>query len=96
VSNSVASIVLPRRVANLEIGERVPGQRLIAAAAVAAVLLGLLLALPLDDWAMFDRARMLPHFGEQEAYDKRDLSFYVYWLPFENALSRGRCSCCSP
>jgi uncharacterized membrane protein (UPF0182 family) len=86
VSNSIVSLVLPRRVANIEIGERVPGTRLVAAAAVASVLVGVLLSFALDDWWLFDRAWTMVPFGEQEGFSERDLSFFVYWLPVERGL----------
>jgi len=86
VSNSIASLILPRRVANVDFGERVPGSRLLAAAALAAVLVGLLLSFAVDDWWVFDRAWTLPAFGERAAYSDHDLGFFVYWLPFERGL----------
>src|SRR6185312_4143734 len=48
VRQSVVSLVFPRRLGNLEIGEEVPGRYLMGAAAGLAVILGLLLALPSD------------------------------------------------
>src|SRR6185312_13269248 len=50
VRQSVVSLVFPRRLGNLEIGEEVPGRYLIVAAATLAILLGAVLAVPQNDW----------------------------------------------
>ena len=86
VRQSVVSLVLPRRLGNLEIGEEVPGRYLMGAAAALAVVLGVLLAVPQDDWMTFVLARSGHSFGEIEGFFGSDLSFFVYWLPFESAL----------
>ncbi len=86
VRQSVVSLVFPRRVGNLEIGEEVPGRYLMGAAIGLALLLGVLLAVPQDDWMSFTLARLGHPFVEGEGYLNNDLGFYVYWLPFESAL----------
>ena len=50
VRHSVVALVLPRRLANLEIGEEVPGRHLLLAAAVLSALCSSALALPHDVW----------------------------------------------
>src|SRR6185437_12238496 len=74
VRQSVVSLVFPRRVGNLEIGEEVPGRYLMGA------------AVPQDDWISFVLARSGRAFLDTEGFFDRDLGFYVYWLPFESAL----------
>lgn len=86
VRHSVVSLVFPRRVGNLEIGEEVPGKYLIAAAVVLAVLIGLLLLPSGDDWPSLILARSGQSFGEPEPNFRADLGFFVYWLPFENTV----------
>ena len=86
VRQSVVSLVFPRRVGNLEIGEEVPGRYLMGAALALAVVLGVLLAVPQDDWISFVLARSGRAFLDTEGFFDRDLGFYVYWLPFESAL----------
>src|SRR5689334_22386395 len=86
VRQSVVSLVFPRRLGNLEIGEEVPGRYLMTAAAGLSITLGVLLALPQQDWTTFELARAGLPFGEVEPYHSKDLSFFVYWLPFESAL----------
>jgi hypothetical protein len=86
VRQSVVSIVLPRQVANLEIGEEVPGRYLMGAVIVMAVILGALLTLPASTWTSLSLLHGGRPFGESDPYFEADLSFFVYWLPFESAL----------
>ena len=86
VRNSVISLVFPRRLANLEIGEEVPGRYLMGAALGLAIILGLLLALPSDSWMSLVLARAGRPFNETDPYFGQDLGFFVYWLPLENTL----------
>ena len=86
VRHSVVSLVLPRRLANLEIGEEVPGRHLVLAAAVLSALCGAALALPQNTWTTYVLARDGQPFGEGDPYFQHDLGFFVYWLPFERTL----------
>lgn len=86
VRQSVVSLVFPRRVGDLEIGEEVPGRYLLTAAIVLSVILGVLLALPQNDWTTFVLARDGRPFGEIDPYFGQDLGFFVYRLPFESEL----------
>lgn len=86
VRHSVVSLVLPRRVANLEIGEEVPGRYLVGAALVLSVIFGALLALGGGSWTSLALARGGVSFGEADPYFESDLGFFVYWLPLENTL----------
>ncbi len=84
VRGSVVSLVLPRRVANLEIGEEVPSRYLLFGTLVLAVLLGA--ALTQTDWTPLARAMYTERFNESDPYFDRDLSFFVGWLPLERAM----------
>jgi len=86
VRQSVVSLVLPRRVANIEIGEEVPGRYLVGAALAISLALGWWLALPADSWRMFSLLRHGIPFGESDPYMEMDLGFFVYWLPIESML----------
>lgn len=86
VRHSVVSLIVPRRVGNLEFGEEVPGGRLVVVAALLAALLAAALAMPGDRWADALIATGGVPFGESDPYFQYDLGFYVYWLPFEEAL----------
>ena len=83
---SVVSLVLPRRLANLEIGEEVPGRHLVLAAALIALLFGWLLALPAESWQQLALVQHGVPFAEADPYFESDLGFFVYWLPFEGLL----------
>jgi uncharacterized membrane protein (UPF0182 family) len=86
VRQSVVSLVLPRRLANLEIGEEVPNRLLMGAVAALSIVLGTLLAMPSDAWMALALARGHRSFGETDPYFTQDLGFFVYWLPLENTL----------
>lgn len=86
VRSSIVSLVLPRRLANLEIGEAVPGRALTGLVVMVSVVVALLLALPQDDWASFALARIGEPFNELDPYNDLDFGFYVYRLPFERTL----------
>ena len=86
VRRSIVSLVLPRRVANIEIGEEVPPHYLMGAVVGLSLLFGVLLALPADTWVSAALAmRGLP-FRESDPYFTADLGFFVYRLPFETTL----------
>ncbi len=84
VRGSVVSLVLPRRVANLEIGEEVPPRYLLAGTIFLSVLLGA--ALTEVGWQPVARFVYGDAFGETDPYFQRDLGFFAHWLPLERAL----------
>jgi hypothetical protein len=86
VRRSIVSVVFPRRMGNLEIGEEVPARYLTAATLIVSVGLGVILALPPEPWTALAAARYGVPFGEADPYFQADLGFFVYWLPLENAL----------
>jgi uncharacterized membrane protein (UPF0182 family) len=83
---SIVSLVLPRRLGNLEIGEVVPGRRLLAVVVALSAVIALALSSPRDDWSTFALARIAGPFREMDPYLDRDLSFVVAWLPFERQM----------
>ncbi len=84
VRGSVVSLVLPRRVANLEIGEEVPPRYLLAGTVFLSLLLGA--ALTEVGWRAVARFGFGDPFGENDPYFQRDLGFFVDWLPVERSL----------
>lgn len=86
VRRSVVSLVLPRRLANLEIGEEVPGKYLLGGVTLLSLLLGALLAMPRGHWTTLALARFGQPFNETDPYVEADLGFFVYSLPLENAI----------
>ena len=86
VRQSVVSLVLPRRLANIEIGEEVPSRYLLAAVAGLSVVLGAALTFSSDHWYGALLASTGKPFGEADPYFGADLGFFVYWMPFETAV----------
>ncbi len=86
VRMSVVSLVLPRRVANIEIAEEVTSRYLLVAVAVLSVLFGASLTLSADHWHEALLAVVGRPFGESDPYFGADLGFFVYWLPFETTV----------
>lgn len=86
VRHSVVSLVLPRRIANIEIGEEVPSRYLFLATCALSAVLGAALTLPSATWTQAMLAKMGRPFGESDPYFGADLGFFVYWLPLETAL----------
>ncbi|MEP6990064.1 MAG: UPF0182 family protein [bacterium] len=86
VRMSVVSLVLPRRVANIEIAEEVTGRYLLVVVAVLSAVLGASLTLSADHWHEALLAVVGRPFGESDPYFGADLGFFVYWLPFETTV----------
>lgn len=86
VRQSVVSLVLPRRVGNLDIGEEVPRRQLTWIAAALSLVIGVALAWTRNDWSGFLAARIGLPFGESDPYFATDLGFFVYRLPVELSL----------
>jgi uncharacterized membrane protein (UPF0182 family) len=86
VRQSVVSLVLPRRLGNIDIGEEVPREQLTYTAGIASVVMGVLLAWSRSDWSGFLAARVGRPFGESDPYFAEDLAFFVHRLPFELSL----------
>ncbi|MEX2180083.1 MAG: UPF0182 family protein [Gemmatimonadaceae bacterium] len=88
VRQSVVSLVLPRRIGNLDIGEEVPRRQLTWTAAGLSALIGVALAWPQNNWSELLAVRVGKPFGESDPYFASDLGFFVHRLPFELSLFR--------
>ncbi len=88
VRRSVVSVVLPRRIGNLEIGEEVPPRYLSILALALAACVGLAFTIPARDWQALALARAGLPFGESDPYFQADLGIWLFWLPFERLLHR--------
>lgn len=86
VRSSIKKLVLPRRLANLEIGEEVPSRYLLLAVLAMAMAFGALVALPFNDWQSLELVRHGEPFRESDPYFQFDLGFWLYWLPLESLL----------
>lgn len=86
VRRTIADVAMQSRVANLEFTSVVPHKRLLSATIILSMVVGALLAVPMTNWTDLALVRHGLAFGEIEGILDRDLGFYVYWLPFEEAL----------
>lgn len=83
---TIKEVAVPSRVADLDITATLSKRELMTVTAVMAVIIGLLVAMPFDDWTQVAMARHGIPFREIEFYFQRDLGHYVYWLPLEQTL----------
>ena len=86
VRSSIVSLVLPRKVANIEFAEAVPGRRLTGLVFAIAAAVAVLLSFQQDDWTIFALARLGLPFRETDPFSDRDFGFYMYRLPFERSM----------
>lgn len=86
VRQSVVSLVLPRRIGNLDIGEEVPRPQLTWTAFALSVAIGGAFAWTRGDWSTWLAAQAGQDFGESDPYLAADLAFFVFRLPLELAL----------
>ena len=82
---SIVSLVLPRQLGNIEIGEAVPGRLLTGLVLALSVVIALVLAVPQDNWTILALARVGLPFNEIDPYLDNDFGYYVYRLPLERA-----------
>ena len=86
VRKSIVSLVLPRRLGNIELGEAVEGRLLTLAVIALSSLLAIILTLPDFSWTSLALARSAVPFNELDPYLDHDFGFYVYTLPFERSV----------
>lgn len=86
VRQSVVSLVLPRRIGNIEFGEEVPRTQLTWVAAGLSAALGIIFAWTQSDWSTALAARIGKPFEESDPYFAIDLGFWVNRLPLELSL----------
>ncbi len=86
VRHSIISLVLPRRIANVEFAEAVPVRLLDAVALGLAAVIALATTAALPQWTDVARVRAGARFGESDPYHQLDLAFYTSWLPLELRL----------
>lgn len=83
VRRSVRSLRLPRRIGNLEFNEEVSARILNRSVAALAAVIGVLFALPHNDWMSVELMRTGIPFGETDPYFRLDLGTWLYQLPLE-------------
>ena len=82
---SVLKLVVPRRVANLEIDAEVPGRLLVGGVALVSVCVGALLAFAQEGWTTLAQARYAQPFGAADPYFEQDYASWTSLLPLERA-----------
>ena len=85
VRKSIVSLVLPRRLGNIELAEAIEGRLLTLAVLALSSLLAILLTIPEFSWTSLALARSAVPFNELDPYLDRDFGFYIYHLPFERS-----------
>ncbi len=83
---SIVSLVLPRQLGNLVIGEAVPGSTLTGATVLLSLVIAAVVALPQDGWLVLLRAYWATPLREIDPYLGRDMAFWMAWLPLERSL----------
>lgn len=86
VRRSIVSLVLPRRLGNIEIGEVVSARTLLAGVVASGAVLGIALSAPTMDWTVLAFARVAQPFRELDPFLDRDVSYAVATLPVEVGL----------
>ena len=86
VRRSVRSLRLPRRVANLEFSEEVSSRILNRSVITLSIVIGVLFALPHNDWMSVELTRNGLPFGETDPYFRFDLAVWLYQLPLEVSI----------
>ncbi|MCU0618465.1 MAG: UPF0182 family protein, partial [Gemmatimonadaceae bacterium] len=88
VRRSFVAVVLPRRVGDLEFTAEVQERALSTLLWLVAIVVGVLVTLPLDDWTVVARAFDSVPIGETDPHLLRDIAFYVAQLPLETTAYR--------
>ncbi len=83
VRKSVASLIVPKRLANVEFGEEVPSARLRVLTGAVSIGVALLSLASLPSWTGLALWRSNVVFAEADPYFSLDLSHFVAWLPLE-------------
>jgi hypothetical protein len=83
VRRSIRSLRLPRRVGNLEFSEEVSARILNRSVVALSLVIGILLAVPHNDWMSVELIRNGLPFGETDPYFRLDLGTWLYQLPLE-------------
>lgn len=83
VRRSFVSVVVPGNVGNLELSGAVADRTISLVLWAAAIAIGVLLTIPVDDWVPLANVLDARPFGESDPYFQYDLAFWTTWLPFE-------------
>ncbi|MEO7999895.1 MAG: UPF0182 family protein, partial [Gemmatimonadaceae bacterium] len=76
---TIKAVAVPSRVGNIDLTSTLSPRQLMSVTVVTAIVVGLVVAIPFDDWTQIAMARHGISFREIEFYFQRDLGHYVYW-----------------
>jgi uncharacterized membrane protein (UPF0182 family) len=88
VRHSILSLVLPRRLGNVEFAEAVSPRQLDLAAVALAIVVAGISATAVPSWTALALVRSRARFNELDPYHQLDMGFWTTWLPFEMQLHR--------
>lgn len=88
VRHSILSLVLPRRLGNVEFAEAVSPRNLDILALIIAVIIAAVASPAVPSWPRLALVRANVRFEETDPYHQVDLSYYSTWLPLELELHR--------
>lgn len=83
VRRSVAALIVPKRIANVEFGEEVPSNKLRALTAALSLSVAVVSLVALPSWTTLALWRSNVTFAEADPYFTLDLGQFVSWLPLE-------------
>ncbi|MEO7218222.1 MAG: UPF0182 family protein [Gemmatimonadaceae bacterium] len=83
VRRSVAALIVPKRIANVEFGEEVPSTRLRALTGALSVGIAAVSLAAVPSWTVLALWRSDIVFADTDPYFTLDLSYFVSWLPLE-------------
>ncbi len=83
IRRSFVSVVVPGNLGNLEFNGAVPDRTISVVLWAAALAVGILLTIPVDEWIPFANVLDARPLGEADPYFQYDLAFWTTWLPFE-------------
>ena len=83
IRRSFVSVVVPGNLGNLDFKGAVPDRTIALVLWGAALAVGVLLTIPVDEWIPFANVLDARPLGEADPYFQYDLAFWVTWLPFE-------------
>lgn len=85
IRRSIVSLAFPRRLGNVEFGEEVPAGYLDRIVMALSIAIAFIMSIFVPAWQQLALARSNIRFGETDPFFQMDMSFYVGWLPLENA-----------
>ena len=83
IRRSFVSVVVPGTIGDMEVNGAVSDRTISLVLWCCALVIGVLLTVPLDDWIPLATVLDAQPLGEADPYFQYDLAFWSTWLPFE-------------